>query len=102
MGVTRLKRKALRNKAKSRKRNKRIKKLTKQPPIKQVDVEALKAQFGEQKSKPSTKEDQPDSTSDDSSSSASSETVEVKGEVKTEAEVQEKENEEKKRSEEEK
>jgi hypothetical protein len=45
MAVTRLKRKGLRNKLKSQKRNERIKELNKQPPIKNVDVEALKAQF---------------------------------------------------------
>ena len=45
MGVTRLKRKGLRNKAKAKTRQENIKKLTKQPPIKQVDVEAIKAEF---------------------------------------------------------
>lgn len=45
MGVTRLKRKGLRNKAKAKTRQDNIKKLTKQPPIKQVDVEAIKAEF---------------------------------------------------------
>ncbi|WPP52140.1 hypothetical protein [Catalinimonas niigatensis] len=45
MGVTRLKRKGLRNKAKAKTRQDNIKKLTKQPPIKQVDIEAIKAEF---------------------------------------------------------
>ncbi|MFP4094902.1 MAG: hypothetical protein ACLFUB_10475 [Cyclobacteriaceae bacterium] len=45
MGVTRLKRKGLRNKARAKQRNARIKQLTKKPPVKQVDVEAIKAEF---------------------------------------------------------
>ncbi len=45
MGVTRLKRKGLRNKAKAKTRIDNIKKLTKQPPIKNVDIEAIKAEF---------------------------------------------------------
>ncbi|MDF9795848.1 hypothetical protein OKW21_001111 [Catalinimonas alkaloidigena] len=45
MGVTRLKRKGLRNKANAKKRQDKIKQLTKQPPIKSVDVEAIKAEF---------------------------------------------------------
>ena len=45
MAVTRLKRKGLRNKLNAQKRNESIKKLTTQPPIKNVDVEALKAKF---------------------------------------------------------
>jgi len=49
MAVTRLKRKGLRNKLKAQKRNERIKQLNKQPPIKNVDVEALKAQFEKKK-----------------------------------------------------
>jgi hypothetical protein len=52
MAVTRLKRKGLRNKANAKKRNERIKKLTTQPPIKQVDVEAMKAEFDQKGSKP--------------------------------------------------
>jgi hypothetical protein len=49
MAVTRLKRKGLRNKLKAQKRNQRIKELNKQPPIRNVDVEALKAQFEKKK-----------------------------------------------------
>lgn len=45
MAVTRLKRKGLRNKLNAQKRNQRIKELTKQPPIKNVDVEKLKEEF---------------------------------------------------------
>lgn len=45
MGVTRLKRKGLRNKLKAKTRQDKIKQLTKQPPIKQVDVEKIKAEF---------------------------------------------------------
>jgi hypothetical protein len=45
MGVTRLKRKGLRNKLRAKTRQDKIKQLTKQPPIKQVDVEKIKAEF---------------------------------------------------------
>ena len=45
MGVTRLKRKGLRNKLKAKTRQDKIKQLTKQPPIKQVDVDKIKAEF---------------------------------------------------------
>jgi len=45
MAVTRLKRKGLRNKLKAQQRNERIKQLNKQPPIKNVDIEELKAKF---------------------------------------------------------
>ena len=45
MGVTRLKRKARRNKQTAAKRNNSIKQLTAKPVIKNVDKEALKASF---------------------------------------------------------
>lgn len=45
MGVTRLKRKDLRNKSKANNRVSRIKQLTATPVIKNVDVEAIKAGF---------------------------------------------------------
>jgi len=45
MGVTRLKRKDLRNKSKANNRVARIKQLTATPVIKNVDVEAIKASF---------------------------------------------------------
>ncbi len=49
MGVTRLKRKGLRNKLKAQKRNEDIKKLTTLPPIKNIDVEKIKAEFEKNK-----------------------------------------------------
>ncbi len=45
MGVTRLKRKDLRNKSKAKNRIKGMKQLTAKPVIKNVDVEELKASF---------------------------------------------------------
>ena len=45
MGVTRLKRKDLRNKSKANNRVSRIKQLTATPVIKNVDIEAMKASF---------------------------------------------------------
>jgi hypothetical protein len=45
MGVTRLKRKDRANKATANNRVKRIKQLTYVPPIKNVDIEAIKASF---------------------------------------------------------
>ena len=47
MGVTRLKRKARRNKQTAAKRNNSIKQLSYQPVIKNIDKEALKASFGQ-------------------------------------------------------
>ena len=49
MAVTRLKRKGLRNKLKSQVRKQKIKKLTTQPPIKNIDVEKIKAEFEKKK-----------------------------------------------------
>lgn len=46
MGVTRLKRKGKKNKAKSATRNFSLKHLTKVPVIKNVDIEELKKEFG--------------------------------------------------------
>lgn len=46
MAVTRLKRKAKRNKSKAAARQARIKRLNTQPVIKQVDIEAIKEEFG--------------------------------------------------------
>ena len=45
MAVTRLKRKGLRNKARAKQRQEAIKEFTRLPPIKKVDVEAIKAEF---------------------------------------------------------
>jgi len=45
MGVTRLKRKDRANKATANNRVRRIKQLTFVPPIKNVDIEAIKASF---------------------------------------------------------
>lgn len=45
MGVTRLKRKDLRNKSKAKNRIKTMKQLTAKPVIKNVDLEELKANF---------------------------------------------------------
>ncbi|GAB3171264.1 hypothetical protein [Telluribacter humicola] len=45
MGVTELKRKGRRNKATSKNRVARIKNLLRHPEIKNVDVEAIKAEF---------------------------------------------------------
>lgn len=49
MAVTRLKRKGLRNKLVAQQRQERIKILTTQPPIKNIDVEAIKAEFEKNK-----------------------------------------------------
>jgi hypothetical protein len=45
MAVTRLKRKEKRNRAKANNRVNAIKQLTKKPVIKNVDIEAIKAEF---------------------------------------------------------
>lgn len=55
MAVTRLERKGLRNKARAKAKQQRIKELTKQPPIKNVDVEAIKEEFAKKLGKPATK-----------------------------------------------
>lgn len=47
MGVTRLKRKEMRNISKAVQRKKDIKLLTKMPVIKNIDVEAIKKSFAE-------------------------------------------------------
>lgn len=57
MGVTRLKRKGLRNKIKAKKRIEGIKSLTHLPPIKNVDVEKIKAEFAEKAGKKSAKKE---------------------------------------------
>ncbi len=53
MAVTRLKRKGLRNKARAKQRQVAIKEFTRLPPIKKVDVEAIKAEFAKKSGKPS-------------------------------------------------
>jgi hypothetical protein len=45
MAVTRLERKGLRNKAKANNRQKKMKQLNRQPVIKKIDVEAIKAEW---------------------------------------------------------
>ena len=45
MAVTRLKRKGLRNKARAKQRQEAIKKFTRLPPIKKVDIDAIKEEF---------------------------------------------------------
>lgn len=47
MGVTRLKRKGLRNKANAKKRQDKIKQLRHLPPIKNVDVDKIKEEFAQ-------------------------------------------------------
>lgn len=49
MGVTQLKRKGLRNAAAGDNYQKELKRLTKKPPMKNVDVEAIKAEFAANK-----------------------------------------------------
>lgn len=56
MAVTRLKRKGLRNKLKAQKRQEKIKDLTHMPPIKNVDVEKIKAEFAKKSGKKPAKE----------------------------------------------
>ncbi|MDX5348134.1 MAG: hypothetical protein LPJ89_08885 [Hymenobacteraceae bacterium] len=51
MGVTRLKRKDRKNKARANNKVARIKQLLRTPVLKNVDVDALKAQFGEKPAK---------------------------------------------------
>lgn len=53
MAVTRLKRKALRNKLVVKKRLNRIQQLNAKPVIKEVDVEAIKKEFAAKKGKES-------------------------------------------------
>ena len=55
MAITRLERKGRKNKAVAKKRVSRIKLLSQLPPIKNVDVDAIKAEFESKKSKPSKK-----------------------------------------------
>lgn len=55
MAVTRLKRKGLRNKARAKQRKQNIKELTRMPPINNVDVEAIKAEFAQKSGKPASK-----------------------------------------------
>ena len=55
MAVTRLKRKGLRNKAVAKQRQENIKKLTKMPPIQNVDVDAIKEEFAKKSGKPVSK-----------------------------------------------
>lgn len=55
MAVTRLKRKGLRNKARAKQRQDAIKKLTRMPPIQNVDVDAIKEEFAKKSGKPVSK-----------------------------------------------
>lgn len=50
MGVTALKRKDQKNKARANNKTARIKQLLRRPDIKNVDVEAIKASFADKKS----------------------------------------------------
>jgi hypothetical protein len=49
MGVTELKRKDRKNKARANNKQQKIKQLLRRPDIKNVDVEAIKASFAEKK-----------------------------------------------------
>lgn len=55
MAVTRLERKGRKNKAVAKKRISRIKLLNQLPPVKNIDIEAIKAEFEAKKSKPAKK-----------------------------------------------
>lgn len=55
MAVTRLKRKERRNISKAKARVKSIKRLSKMPVIKNVDIEAIKAEFDKKTAKPAKK-----------------------------------------------
>jgi hypothetical protein len=59
MAVTRLVRKALRNRTVSRKRQEAIKRLTTKPVIKNVDIEQIKEEFAKIKSTPAPKKEAP-------------------------------------------
>lgn len=59
MAVTRLVRKALRNRSVSRKRQNAIKRLTTKPVIKNVDIEQIKEEFANKKAAPATKKEAP-------------------------------------------
>ncbi|GAA4414665.1 hypothetical protein GCM10023187_44420 [Nibrella viscosa] len=49
MGITELKRKGRKNRARANNATNRIKQLTRKPEIRNVDVEAIKASFAEKK-----------------------------------------------------
>ena len=76
MAVTRLNRKGLRNKLKAKQRKQRIKALTRKPPILNVDVEAIKAEFAQKSGKPTQQNievfssEESSATSEDTASSA--------------------------------
>ena len=59
MASTRLVRKALRNRAVSRKRINAIKRLSRKPVIKRVDIEEIKEEFANKNIKPAAKETKP-------------------------------------------
>ena len=59
MASTKLVRKALRNRAVSRKRVNNIKRLTSKPVIKNVDVDQIKEEFAKRKAKPAAKNEAP-------------------------------------------
>ncbi len=54
MAVTRLERKGKKNKIRAKVRQQRIKELTTLPPVKNVDVEKIKAEFAEKSGKKNT------------------------------------------------
>jgi len=58
MASTRLVRKALRNRAVSKKRVNNIKRLTSRPVIKNVDIEQIKEEFANKPSKPAVKKEE--------------------------------------------
>jgi len=59
MASTRLVRKALRNRTKSKKRVSAIKRLTSKPVLKNVDIEQIKEEFANKKTKPAVKKETP-------------------------------------------
>ncbi len=59
MGITRLVRKAKKNRTVSRQRVNSIKRLTSKPVIKNVDIEQIKADFANKKIKPAIKKETP-------------------------------------------
>ena len=59
MASTKLVRKALRNRAVSRKRQSTIKRLTSKPVIKNVDIEQIKEEFANKKAAPAAKKEAP-------------------------------------------
>ena len=97
MAVTRLNRKGLRNKLKAKQRKQRIKALTRKPPILNVDVEAIKAEFAQKSGKPMQQNievfsSEESSATSSSSAEATSAADTPKGAVSPEASTDENEN----------